>query len=50
MYVRIEISRVKLKKLRKRQSEMREDGVAKTLRVVPLDDLWKVSADMKVVW
>lgn len=49
MYARIEISRVKLKTLRKRQSEMREDGHKRTLRVVPLDDMWKVSADMKVI-
>ncbi len=28
---------------------MREEGALMSLRVVPLEDLWKVSADMKVV-
>ena len=50
MYVRKDMTRVRLKKMRKRLSQMREEGAPMTLRVVPLEDVWKVSADMKVVW
>jgi ADP-sugar diphosphatase len=49
-YVRKEITRRQLNKMRQRFSEMREGGDTMTLRVVPLEDIWKVSADMKVVW
>jgi len=49
MYARKEITKREMASLRTRLSQMREEGASMTLRVVPLDDLWKVSADMKVV-
>lgn len=50
MYSRKEITKSELKVMRKRLSQTREEGAAMSLRVVPLEDMWKVSADMKVVW
>ncbi len=50
LYSRKEITKSELKVMRKRLSQIREEGAAMSLRVVPLEDMWKVSADMKVVW
>ena len=50
MYAKKEITKHQLKKIRKRLSQTREEGASMSLRVMPLADMWKVSADMKVVW
>ena len=49
MYVRKEISKEHLLMMRTKFSEQREEGALVSLRVVPLADMWKVSADMKVM-
>lgn len=49
MYLRKEISKDHLLMMRKKFSEKREDGALVSLRVIPLADIWKVSADMKVM-
>ncbi len=50
MYMRKEITKNQLNAIRRRLSKTREEGAAMSLRVIPLADMWKVSADMKVVW
>eukprot|EP00551_Chaetoceros_affinis_P017480 CAMPEP_0203687632 /NCGR_PEP_ID=MMETSP0091-20130426/621_1 /ASSEMBLY_ACC=CAM_ASM_001089 /TAXON_ID=426623 /ORGANISM="Chaetoceros affinis, Strain CCMP159" /LENGTH=248 /DNA_ID=CAMNT_0050557025 /DNA_START=78 /DNA_END=824 /DNA_ORIENTATION=- len=49
LYARKNIKKTQMKIIRKRLSQMREEGAVMSLRVVPLEDVWKVSADMKVV-
>ena len=48
MYLRKDVTSEDLRKMRARFSHQRELGKAATLRLVPLDNLWQVSADMKV--
>ena len=49
MHLRKEISRGHLLMMRSKFSEKREEGALVSLRVIPLADIWKVSADMKVM-
>lgn len=50
MYVERLVTKVDLKTMKGRLSGLREEGEYITLRVVPLQDLWKVSADNKAMW
>ncbi len=49
MYMKHEISKEHLLRMRARFSEQREQGVTITMRVIPTRDLWKVTSDMKVI-
>lgn len=49
MHLRKEISKDHLLLMRSKFSEKREEGAIVSLRVVPLTEMWKVSADMKVM-
>ncbi len=50
LYLRKEITKRELRKMMRKFSQQREENHTKlkTLRAVPLDDLWKISADSKV--
>jgi len=43
------VTKTELQRLRCNLSELREQGNIRTLRVVPLADIWKISTDMKVM-
>lgn len=49
MHLRKEISKDHLLLMRSKFSEKRDEGALVSLRVIPLADIWKVSADMKVM-
>mmetsp|Transcript_18793 Transcript_18793/g.28566 ORF Transcript_18793/g.28566 Transcript_18793/m.28566 type:complete len:588 (-) Transcript_18793:132-1895(-) len=49
MYMKQKISKAHLLGMRARFSKQREEGLAVTMRVVPTQDIWKVSSDMKVM-
>ena len=49
MHLKKEISKDHLLLMRKKFSEQREQGAFVSLRVVPLHEMWKVSADMKIM-
>ena len=50
MHLRKELTNYQLVKIRSNLSRTRWDGAPMSLRVMPLGDIWKVSADMKVIW
>ena len=50
MYVERLLSGSDIEKMKGRLSGLREEGEYITLRIVPLRDLWKVSADNKAMW
>ena len=49
MHLKKKISKDHLLLMRKKFSEQREQGAFISLRVVPLHEMWKVSADMKIM-
>ncbi len=50
MYVERLVTMSELEEMRGRLSGLRDEGEYITLRVVPLKDMWKVSADNKALW
>ena len=49
MHLRKEISKDHLLMMRSKFSQQREEGALISLRVVPIQEMWKVSADMKIM-
>jgi ADP-sugar diphosphatase len=49
VHLKKEISKDHLLLMRSKFSEQREQGALVSLRVVPLNEMWKVSADMKIM-
>jgi len=50
MYVERLVTRSELEDMKGRLSGLRDEGEYITLRVVPLKDIWRVSADNKAMW
>lgn len=50
MSIEKRITKMELQTMRCQLSELRERGETITLRVVPIEDMWKISNDMKVIW
>jgi len=49
MSIEKRITKMELQTMRCQLSELRERGETITLRVVPIEDMWKISNDMKVI-
>jgi ADP-sugar diphosphatase len=49
-YVERKVTKEDLDRMRGRLAGLREHGEYITLRVVPLEDMWKISADNKAIW
>lgn len=50
MYLEKKVSRMELEAMKGRLSGLRHHGEIITLQVVPLEEVWKVSADAKAMW
>lgn len=50
LYVERLVTKSDLEAMKGRLSGLREEGEYITLRVVPLQDLWRISADNKAMW
>lgn len=50
MYVERLVTKSELEQMKGRLSGLRDEGEYITLRVIPLKDIWRVSADNKVLW
>jgi hypothetical protein len=52
LYLSKRVTKKKLQQIRKNTSEARQEGVSESasLWVIPTNDIWKVSTDMKVMW
>jgi ADP-sugar diphosphatase len=49
-YVERIVSKADLYRMRGRLAGLREHGEYITLRVVPMEDMWKISGDSKAIW
>jgi ADP-sugar diphosphatase len=50
MYYEKKVSMADLDQMRGRLSGLRDEGEYITLRVVSINDMWRISADSKVIW
>lgn len=50
MYLEKKVTKLELEEMKGRLSGLRDHGEIITLRVVPFEDVWKISADAKALW
>lgn len=50
LYFERTVTKADLDRMRGRLAGLRDHGEYITLRVVPMDDIWKISCDAKAIW
>jgi len=50
LYAERSVSKTELDNMKDRLTGLRDEGEYITLRVVPLKDIWRISADNKAMW
>jgi hypothetical protein len=50
LYVERKVDSKELEKMRGRMTGLRDHGEYITLRIVPMEDVWKISGDNKAIW
>ena len=50
LYTERSVSMAELEEMKDRLSGLRDEGEYITLRVVALDDIWRISGDNKAIW